>query len=52
MTMHKVLYTRDDIHYTCQEKKQEEDSQALKITWMHQYWVFENHLKKRGKKTD
>ena len=32
MTMHKVLYQRDDI-----EKKEEEDSPILKTAWMHQY---------------
>ena len=35
MTMYKVLHPRDDIDYMCQEKKQEEDTPALKIAGMH-----------------
>ena len=37
MTMHKPLHPKDDTDYMRQEKLEEEDSPALKITWMHQY---------------
>ena len=35
--MHKALHTRDDIDYMCQEKKEEEDSPALKNGSIHRY---------------
>ena len=35
--MHKALHSRYNIDYVCQEKKEEEDSPALKIAWMNQY---------------
>ena len=35
MTMHKALHLRDGIDYMCQEKKEEEDTPALNIAWMH-----------------
>ena len=37
MTMHMALHPTDDIDYIYQEKKEEEDSLALKIAWIHQY---------------
>ena len=37
ITMHKAFqYPRGDIDYECQEKKEEENSPALKIPSMHQ----------------
>ena len=36
MTIQKDLHLSDDIDYMCQEKE-EEESPALKIAWMHQY---------------
>ena len=44
MTMRKAFYLKDDIDEMYQEKKEKEDSPALKISWMHQY--DENYIKK------
>ena len=33
MLMHKALHPRGDIGYLCREKKEEEESVALKIAW-------------------
>ena len=37
MTMQMTLYLRDNIDNVCQEKKDEEDSKALRIVGMLQY---------------
>ena len=37
MTTHKALDLRGYVDYMSQEKKEEEDSPALKIVWKHQY---------------
>ena len=49
--MHKALHSRDDIDrlYVCQKKKKEEDSQALKIVWMHRYKDMRTTLKRAKK---
>ena len=36
-TMYKALHHRNNIEYMCQERKEEEDSFALKITSTHRY---------------
>ena len=40
MSMNKALHPRDVIDYMCQEKKEEEDSLAIKIALMHRYKDF------------
>ena len=41
MTMHEALHPRDELDYKCREKE-EGDSPALKIAWMHQYCTKKN----------
>ena len=41
-----ILYPRDDIDYMCQEKKEEEDTLALRIDLMHQYKDSKTTLKR------
>ena len=48
--MNKALHLRDDIDDMCQENKEEEESLAMKIEWMHEYKELKTSLK-RGKKT-
>ena len=48
ITIHKSLHLKDDIDI-CQEKKEVEDSSALKIAWMHQYEDSNTILKNRKK---
>ena len=50
MTMHKALHPRDHVDYSCQEKKEEEDSPLLKITLMHQYEISMPTTKKSKEK--
>ena len=48
ITMHKALYSKDDIDCMCPEKKEEEDLPAFKIASMHER--LEDYIKKsRGR---
>ena len=46
--MNKALHSRDNIDYMCQEKKEKEDTPALKIASMHRLDDSKKNVKKNN----
>ena len=52
MTMHKVLHSRDDVDYMCQEKKEEEDFPSFKNSVDASIQRLEVYINKTRRKTN